>query len=367
VTAELAPLRILCLNRGSSSLKFALFEIEGGERRLAGGTVDDLDAVFAALEEQEAGTPNAVGHRLVHGGVDYDSPRRIDDALLSALRAIVPFAPLHLPAALELVSAVRDRLPEMPQVACFDTAFHRHMPEAAQRLPLDDRLWRDGVRRYGFHGLSYESVVARLGARELGRAVIAHLGAGSSLCAVRDGRSVDTTMGLTPSGGCMMATRSGDLDPGVLLHLLSHRGYDAEALERAVNREAGLRGVSGTSGDMRALLEARGRDERAALAVTMFCISVRKHVGALAAVLGGIDNLVFTGGIGEHAAPVRTEICADLEHLGVRLDEERNRAHAPIVSRDGADCFVRVIAADEERMIARHTRRVIGASNGEGR
>jgi acetate kinase len=356
-----APARILCLNKGSSTLKFALFEIGAAERRLASATVDDLAAVLEALEEQRFGTPHAVGHRFVHGGADYESPRLIDDRLLSALHGLVPFAPLHLPAELDLVKQVEKRFPDVAQVACFDTAFHHRMPRVAQRLPLAEPLWRDGIRRYGFHGLSYESVVAQVGARELGRAVIAHLGNGASLAAVRDGRSIDTTMGFTPSGGCMMGTRSGDLDPGVLLHLLNDRGYDARALDRTVNREAGLLGVSGRSSDMRALLDERAHDERAALAVEMFCMSVRKHIGALAAVLDGLDTLVFTGGIGEHAAPVRSEICAGLEHLGVRLDDERNRAHAAIISRDGEGCTVRVVPADEERMIARHAYQVIAA------
>jgi acetate kinase len=357
-----APARILCLNRGSSSLKFAVFEMGDGERRLASGSVADLDAVFDEIERSAPGALSAVGHRIVHGGTAHERPERVDDRLIDELRALVPFAPLHLPGELELVEAVRSRLPDAPQVVCFDTAFHRGMPLAAQRLPLGGGLWEDGVRRYGFHGLSYESAVDTIGAATLGRAVLAHLGNGSSLAAVRDGASMDTTMGFTPTGGCMMGTRSGDLDPGVLLHLIERRGYDAAALDRLVNHDAGLAGVSGRTADMRVLLAERGRDPRAALAVEMFCGSVRKHVGALAAVLGGLDSLVFTGGIGEHAPAVRAEICAGLEHLGVALDAGRNEASAPVVSRGGERCVVRVVAADEERMIARHAARLTGGA-----
>jgi acetate kinase len=230
------------------------------------------------------------------------------------------------------------------------------MPAVAQRLPLPRALWDAGIRRYGFHGLSYEYVVQAVGAAALGRAVIAHLGNGASLAAVRDGRSVDTTMGFTPAGGCMMGTRPGDLDPGVLVHLLAQRGYDAAALERLVERESGLRGVSGLTADMQTLLTRRADEPAAGEAVELFCYSVRKHVGALAAVLGGLDTLVFTGGIGEHAAPVREEICRGLEHLGIRLDARRNAAHAAVVSAAESRCTVRVVPTDEDLMIARHTR-----------
>ena len=322
---------ILCLNLGSSTLKYAVF---AGEECLARDTVDDLDAVLAALSKQKLSSVAAVGHRIVHGGADHAEPELIDDRLLDELRKLVPFAPLHLPPEIELIENARGRLRDAPHVACFDTAFHRRMPLVAQRLPLREELWDEGIRRYGFHGLSYESVIDSMGGKALGRAVIAHLGNGSSLCAVKDGEPMDTTMGFTPTGGCVMGTRSGDLDPGVLVHLVEHRRYDAKALDRLVNREAGLAGISGKTSDMRALLAARDSDPKAALAIDVFCYSVRKHVGALAAVLGGLDNLVFTGGIGEHAAPIREEIARGLEHLGAK---------------------VHVVASDEERMIARHT------------
>jgi acetate kinase len=229
------------------------------------------------------------------------------------------------------------------------------MPELAQRLPLPRALWDDGVRRYGFHGLSYEYVLWKLGATARGRLIVAHLGNGASLAAVRDGRPVDTTMGLTPLGGLVMGTRPGDLDPGVLLYLVQRKRYDPERLATLLNDESGLLGVSGSTSDMKTLLERRGADPRAAEAVAMFCASARKHIGGLAAALGGLDTLVFTGAIGERAAAVRAEICGDLGFLGIRLDGAKNDANAEIVSASSAPCTVRVIPTDEELMIARHT------------
>ena len=236
------------------------------------------------------------------------------------------------------------------------------MPAVAQRLPLPRALRAKGIQRYGFHGLSYEYVVATIGAATLGRAVIAHLGNGASLAAVRDGLPVDTTMGFTPTGGLMMGTRSGDLDPGVLVHLLAHEGFDAGAIERLVDHESGLLGVSGTTSDMKALLETRATETHAAEAVELFCYVLRKHIGAFAAVLGGIDTLVFTGGIGERAAPVREETCRSLEHLGIRIDRERNARHDPIISAPGSACTVRTVRTDEDLMIARHTRALLARS-----
>jgi len=356
---------VLALNGGSSSLKYALFETDaGGERPLArasvaiGGAVSDhAAAVRAAFDDiARAGlpSPDATGHRIVHGGPELLRPVRVDGAVLAALRAAVPFAPLHLPAEIRAIEAARERFPDLVHVACFDTSFHRTMPDVAKRFALPRSLFDEGVRRYGFHGLSYEYVVAHLGGAELGRAVIAHLGSGASLCAVRDGRSVDTTMGLTPTGGVVMATRSGDLDPGLVVYLLEH-GYDAASLERLVTREAGLLALSGTTGDMKRLVEERDRDPRAAFAVEAFAWHARKAIGALAASLGGIDTLVFTGGIGERAPIVRLAIARGLEHLGVRVDASANDANAEVVSEDGSPCVVRVVATDEERMVARHT------------
>ena len=258
------------------------------------------------------------------------------------------------------MEAVASQAPQIPQVACFDTAFHRRLPELAQRFPLPRKLFDEGLRRYGFHGLSYEYVLQELGSAAKGQGlVIAHLGNGCSLAAVRDGSPVDTSMGLTPTGGVMMGTRTGDLDPGILIYLLREKGYDAARLERLVDAESGLLGVSELASDMKTLLAKRDSDARAAEAVAMFCRSIRKEIGAFAAVLGGLDILVFTGGIGERAPAVREEICRDLGHLGVRLDPVRNNAEEDIISAAQSACLVRVVATNEELMIARHTHGVI--------
>jgi acetate kinase len=383
------PESILCLNSGSSSLKFAVYRA-GQDARLARGAVegigtstgrfwltlsddtmiedsagdagqhaDALGRVFASLEAHGVESPAGVGHRVVHGGAEYASAQRVDDKLLAALRALIPLAPLHLPSEIEIIDAVRRLLPGVEQVACFDTAFHRAMPELAQRLPLPRRFWDEGVRRYGFHGLSYEYVVSVLGAAVNGRTIIAHLGNGASLAALRDGRPLDTTMGLTPIGGLIMGTRTGDLDPGVLLYLMRQHGLDVDALGTLLNDRSGLLGISGLTSDMKTLLDRREHDARAADAVQMFCDSVRKHVGAFAAVLGGLDTLVFTGAIGERAAAVRWAICRDLGHLDIRLDPSRNAANAAVVSAGSGRCVVRVIPTNEELVIARQTAAVL--------
>jgi acetate kinase len=254
---------------------------------------------------------------------------------------------------------VTARFPSLPQVACFDTAFHRPMPEVAQRFPLPRDLWHEGIRRYGFHGLSYEYIVATLGAAAHGRLMIAHLGNGASLAAVHHGQPLDTSMGLTPTGGVMMGTRSGDLDPGVLIHLMRAKSYDANQLDELVNHQAGLFGVSGLSPDMKTLLEQREREPHAAQAVELFCYQLRKHIGALTAVLGGLDTLVFTGGIGERAAPVRWEVCQGLGYLGIDLDPQQNAVHAEVISTPQSACTVRVVPTNEDLMIARHTRMLL--------
>jgi acetate kinase len=379
---------ILCLNGGSSSLKFAVYRIsDKSEERVFSGAIEAIDAeggrawlragdkmlsdqsgsfpdhteavrtMFAALKTQGVTELAAAGHRIVHGGPRFTAPQRIDDRLKAALRELIPFAPLHLPSEVAMIEAVAAHFPELPQVACFDTAFHSRMPEIAQRFALPGKLWEQGIKRYGFHGLSYEYVVSKLGAALGRRAVIAHLGNGASMVALKDGVSVDTSMGLTPTGGFMMGTRSGDLDPGVVLHLL-RAGYSAEKLDALLNHEAGLLGVSGESSEMRALLEKRETDPAAALAVEMFCYQVRKFVGAFAAALGGLDTLVFTGGIGEHAAMVRAEICSELQYLGIALDGAANNRNAEVISAAGSRCVVRVVETDEDLMIARHTRSV---------
>jgi acetate kinase len=375
--------RVLCVNSGSSSLKLALYEgdtrigtsvVEGiglSAGRLTvsvyGGTLRDEAVVFAdvfsalcaVLDSAAFPAPDGIGHRVVHGGTAHAAPEPVTARLLAELRSLVPLAPLHLSAALAGIDAMSTRFAEVPQVACFDTAFHRGMPEVAQRLPLPRALHAKGIRRYGFHGLSYEYIVGTLGADTLGRAVLAHLGNGASLAAVHDGRPVDTTMGFTPTGGVMMGTRTGDLDPGVLVHLLTHGGLDTAALERLVDHESGLLGVSATTSDMRTLLATRATDRRSAEAVELFCYVLRKHIGALTAALGGIDTLVFTGGIGERAAAIREETCAGLEHLGIRIDRERNARHDEVISASESACTVRIVRTDEDLVIARHTLAVL--------
>jgi acetate kinase len=382
---------ILCINSGSSSLKFALYRLgELDETKIAEGAVEGIglpagrlrirdkdnnalidvrrdfpDHVAAAEAVSEAAKnsgfppPAAAGHRVVHGGPHHSAAERVNASLLRELRELIPFAPLHLPSAIQGIDAVAARFPGLPQVACFDTAFHRRMPEVAQRLPLSHDLWDEGVRRYGFHGLSYEYIVFTLGAQARGRLVIAHLGNGASLAAVLDGQPLDTTMSFTPTGGLMMGTRSGDLDPGVLLHLMREKSFDHDRLDHAVNEQAGLLGVSGISPDMKVLLEQKEREPRAAQAVELFCYQLQKHIGAMTAVLGGLDTLVFTGGIGEHAATVRWDVCRELAYLGIRLDAERNAAHAEIISAPGTTCTVRVIPTNEDLIIARQTRALL--------
>ncbi len=398
-TAELDDERIiLCLNSGSSSVKFALFQCRGPkERLLARGAVERIGlqagllrvlgparetlaesnrdfadhdaavhAVLDAMDGQNLPRPEAVGHRLVHGGAERNSPMAVDQRLLTDLKKLIAFAPLHLPAEIQGIEAVSRRFPGILQVACFDTAFHRQMPEMAQRFPLPRNLWDHGVRKYGFHGLSYEYILDVLGKAAMGRTIIAHLGNGASMAAVRDGQPLDTTMGFTPTGGLMMGTRCGDLDPGVLLYLLREQVRSVAGLDDLVNHQSGLLGVSGISSDMKILLERRKSDPRAAQAVEMFCYHVRKHIGALVAVLEGLDTLVFTGGIGEQAAPVRRRVCRGLAYLGVRLDPALNESHAGTISAAASSCKVLVVPTDENLMIARHTYNVSSDREGPG-
>ena len=369
----MTAVRSLAVNCGSSSLKYAVFDGRGAEEdEVVRGTIDRVGtvvpdhaaAVHAMVDALDARgvVPDVVGHRVVHGGVEHTSPRRVDAGLLASLEALVPFAPLHLPPEILGIRAAAARWPQIAQVACFDTAFHATLAEAASRYAIPERLYEAGLRKYGFHGLSYEYVVAALGASTLGRAVIAHLGNGCSMVAVCDGKSVDTTMGFTPSAGLVMGTRAGDVDPGLLLYLVE-QGYDGLALDGVINREGGLLGLSGTTADVRDLLDRRASDPRAERAIDVFVWSARKWVGAMAAALGGIDSLVFTGGIGEHAAPVRAAVSAGLGHLGVEIDASRNETNAPVISASGARCTVHVVRTDEERIVARHARSVAGASS----
>jgi acetate kinase len=376
---------LLVLNAGSSSLKFSLFDVAGGDALTLSvhGVVDGIATAHARLtvgDDARAAPapdhgaaftlvaawldarlkgerPRAVGHRVVHGGMRYEGAVAVDDAVLADLEALTPLAPLHQPQALAAIRTVRAHWPGLPQVASFDTAFHRARPELAQMFALPRELHEAGVRRYGFHGLSYEAIAAALPrvAPEIadGRVVIAHLGNGASLCAVRARRSVDTTMSFSALDGLPMGTRVGDLDPAVVLYLLTARGMSAAEIERLLYTRSGLLGVSGVSGDVRELLESD--EPRARLALDYFAYRIARETGALAASLGGLDGVVFTAGIGEHAAPVRAAVCERLAWLGVRLDEAANARHGPRISATDSGIAVYVIATDEEGVIARET------------
>jgi acetate kinase len=387
--------RLLTINVGSSSLKAVLYRLGEAETvevradtdriglpqgclriRDAQGTelhqqarpfrdhIAALDALLAWLQENHLDDGLcAIGQRVVHGGMQYSAPARITGQVIAALRSLIPLDTEHLPQTLHVIECLKQSYPSVPQIACFDTAFHRCMPKVAQTYPLPRAVSDAGVIRYGFHGLSCEYIIEELRALDRdaadGRVIVAHLGNGSSMTAIHHGVSIDTTMGLTPAGGLMMGTRSGDLDPGVLIHLLEANGLSHGALSRLVNQESGLLGVSGISGDMADLLALEASDPYAAEAVELFCYQARKSLGALVAALGGVNTLVFTAGIGQHAASVRERICHGLEHLDVRLDAARNTAHSPIVSCNGSRVEVRVIPTDEDLIIARHTHRLI--------
>ncbi len=383
---------VLAVNSGSSSIKFAFYRMGKGEKKIwsgslggigfetgyfrvkdaGGGILSAKDLRFnehgEALAELLAwlqGRPSSerfdvVGHRLVHGGGRFNQPHRITPDLLRVIDELTPFAPDHLPHEIEAIRTFRSSYPRLQQVACFDTAFHRTMPEVAQVYPLSGDLRKEGILRYGFHGLSYEYLLQELG-KEAGeeplpqRIILAHLGNGASMAAVRDGRSIETTMGFSPAGGLVMSTRTGDLDPGVILYLLKEKGLGFGAVNRLVNKEGGLLGISGVSPGMEDLLRIAGANAQASLAVDLFCYQARKFLGGLAAVLGGLDMLVFTGGIGENAPPVRRRIVENLEFLGIHLDERRNGDNEPVISVARAPVTVRVMKTNEELMIARHT------------
>jgi acetate kinase len=391
--------RILTINTGSSSLKVAVYEMGRVGTRILSGEVERIgdpqgrlhvtDASGATLIDQRNHladhgaaleallawlkvnrpdlSPSAVGHRVVHGGTHYQEPQRVTPEFIAILQGMVPIAPDHLPQSIRAMQVAIKAYPNLPQVACSDSAFHRRMPRIAQLYPLPRHLADEGLLRYGFHGLSYEYIMQELRAlarkEPEGRVLIAHLGNGASMAAMRGGIGIDTTMGFTPAGGLMMGTRTGDLDPGVLLYLLAERKMTPAALNELVNQRAGLLGVSATSADMRDLLERESADAHAAEAVALFCYEAKKYLGALAAVLGGLDTLVFTGGIGEHAAPVRLRICEGMEFLGIRIDPRRNERHAPVISTESSSATVRVMRTDEDLMIARHTRELIEKSS----
>ena len=378
---------VLSLNSGSSSLKFGLYRVDADrtETLLSGEAeeIGDKDSKFSVKDAQggvmlsETGSlpgqqeavervarllgesgmpaPAVVGHRIVHGGPKLRQHCRIDNAVMDQLEAATAFAPLHTPPALSVIRFARRHFSRLPQVACFDTSFHADMPDVARVLPIARELQSQGIQRYGFHGLSCESITLQLGDDLPDRLVIAHLGNGASVTAVKNGRSVDTSMGLTPTGGVIMGTRSGDLDPGVLVYLMREQKFDAAMLENLVDHHSGLRGISRIGSDMRHLREAAASNGDARLAVEMFCYSVRKQIAAMIAVLDGIDLLVFTGGIGEHDAQARSDICGGLSWIGIGLDEARNEAaHNPI--NDAASrCAVRVLSSQEDEQIARHS------------
>lgn len=396
---------VLVINTGSSSLKLGLYQSrEADEKLLLDGQADRIGQAGSTLALRDAAgktvrseplaesteqsalaqavrwlaelgypTPAAIGHRVVHGGPRLTEHQRITPDVTRELAACVHFAPLHIPLALSLIEAAQRAYPTVPEFACFDTAFHRTLPETAAHLPLPVTLFEQGIRRYGFHGLSYESIVRQLS--QLGRdlpqrTVIAHLGSGASLAAVEGGRSVDTSMGLTPTGGIPMATRSGDLDPGVLLYLL-RTGYSTvgaspnsspDALEALVNQQSGLMALSGGERDMRALeTAATAGDAHAQLAIDIFTISIAKFVAGYATVLGGLNLLVFTGGIGEHSARVRQEVCRRLACLGIAIDEAANKSNATLLSSPPSTVEVRVLPSEEDQQIALHCRDLLHA------
>jgi acetate kinase len=381
--------RILTINGGSSSIKFAMFEAGDPLRRILEGGVERIGLpaatfVVKGLNQKDnysrlVAAPDhtvavgilmdwiedrmrrdallAVGHRVVHGGPKYSEPQRITAEMVEELRQLSPFDPEHMPEEILLTEAFHRRFPDLPQVACFDTAFHHDLPRVARLLPIPRRYEAQGVRRYGFHGLSYAFLMRELvrldGAEAAkGRIILAHLGNGASLAAVRDGKSIDTSMSFTPAAGVPMSTRSGDLDPGLVWYLTRTEKMSAKQFNEMVNFQSGLLGVSETSSDMRYLLDHETEDLRAAEAVALFCYQIKKWIGAFAAALGGLDTLVFAGGIGEKAPVVRARICDGLGFLGIELEEKRNAANEGVISIDASRIKVRVIRTDEELMIA---------------
>jgi acetate kinase len=339
-----------------------VLKVEAGEAQSA------VNALTGWLQGQGSdGEPQGIGHRIVHG-MQHMDPERVTPQLIEELKRLEPYDPEHLPREIELIELLQQRYAQVPQAVCYDTAFHRHMPLVARQLAIPRKFFDRGVQRYGFHGLSYTFLMAeleRLGDRTArrGRVILAHLGSGASMAAVLDGRSIDTSMSFTPTAGLVMGTRSGDLDPGVMSYLLRSGPMNAEQLQTLVNHESGLLGLSQISADVRDLLEHEGHDARAREALEVFCYQARKWLGAFSAVLGGLDTLVFAGGIGESSAAVRERICAGLQYLGLQIDATRNAQHAPVISASGAPVTVRVIRTDEESVIAEATARVLAGGS----
>ncbi len=392
---------VLTINGGSSSIKFALYRRGAQPGRELHGKIDRIGLAGTVLEcSERAGTPRAsqaiaagdhaaaarflydwladrvgfdvigaIGHRIVNGGARYFQPQAVTAALLDELRRISSYAPEHLPSEIAMIDLFAKLAPDLPQVACFDTAFHRSMPRVAKILPIPRRYQADGVERYGFHGLSYTYLMEELtrvaGTQAAhGKVVLAHLGNGASLAAVLDGRGIDTSMGFTPAAGVPMGTRSGDLDPGLVAYFAQTEGMSAQRFDKMINHESGLLGVSETSSDLRDLLTREDTDIRAAEAVALFCYRISKEIGALAAALDGLDTLVFAGGIGENAAEIRSRICAGLGFLGIRFDEMRNTAGAAIISAETSRATVRIIRTDEDVVIARAVFAALDTSDG---
>jgi len=386
---------VLTINGGSSSIKFALYQIGSPMQRSLTGIIDRIGSSGTTLtysdtsrDQQESrkidiadqtstadflldwlerqvgfARIRAVGHRVVHG-MKHVQPEQVSQALLDGLRRISSYDPEHLPREIELIEAFRRRFPQLPQVACFDTAFHHTLPRVARLLPIPRRFDAAGIQRYGFHGLSYAYLMqglAQLAGTQAaqGRVILAHLGNGASLAAVRGGQSIDTSMGFTPTGGLPMGTRAGDLDPGVAWYLMQSENLTPEQFNQLINRESGLLGVSETSSDMRDLIGNEATDIRAAEAVELFCYQIKKWIGAYAAALGGLDTLVFAGGIGENAPSVRARICEGLQFLGIEIEEARNAANASVISARAGRVAVRVMHTDEEVMIAKSVCRVL--------
>ncbi len=381
---------LLTVNAGSSSIKLAGFAVDNPAEKLYEATISNIGQATARFVTDDQAEPIdakdhttavtallhwlmtrisaaqvvAVGHRVVHGGPEYHEAQLVTSGLLADLQKLTAFDPAHLPVELQLIETFQQLLPSTQQIVCFDTAFHHDLPTRARLLPVPRRLEAQGVRRYGFHGLSYAYILQELrriegAAAANGKVIIAHIGSGASLTALHGGTSIDTTMSMTPASGVPMSTRSGDLDPGLLLYLVRTQGYDIDQYNHMVNAESGLLGLSETTADMEKLLEIEPTDERAKDAIDIFCYQVKKSIGSLAAALGGLNTLVFTGGMGENAPKIRTRVCENLAFLGVHLDATRNQEGARLISADGSPVGVHVIRTDEAITIARETAQLI--------
>lgn len=384
---------ILCCNSGSSSLKFSIYEINNNSaHEKLSGAVENIGSRSGAfvLKNPEriskakvfdshtqaaqamadflktngtVGPIEAIGHRIVQGGPKFVDPQVIDNPMLEIIKKLIPFAPEHLPQELSIIRLLRYAFPGVPQIACFDTAFHRTMPLRAQRYALPTELYNEGVLRYGFHGLSYEYIMTQLREHQSGfldgRVIIAHLGNGCSMSAVHNGISIETTMGFTPAGGLIMSTRSGDLDPGVLVYLQKYKQMSSSEINDLVNKRSGLYALSESESDMKELFVRSASDERASMAIEIFCYQARKFIGALTAALEGIDLLVFTGGIGERSPRIRENICQGFAYLGISLDKQRNEKSEPCISTDDSIVSVQIIPTNEDLMIAHHTFRIL--------